>query len=148
MRHRHVFDIERAERETAAERHDIDRNFRNAALAQPLGFEQRGSEWRRVDRQLEPWRQIDESAEMVFVRVGEHDAEDVLAFFDQEADVGQDQVDARQLLLARERDADVDDDPLPARRRADAVEREIHADLADAAERRKNQFVRPRGHHC
>ena len=40
MRHRHVFDIERAEREAAAERHDIDRNFRDAALAQPLGFEQ------------------------------------------------------------------------------------------------------------
>ena len=148
MGHRHELDVERAEREAAAERHDIDRNFRSAALALPLGFEQRGRERRRVDRQLEPWPQIDESAEMVLMRVGEHDAEDVAAFFDQETDVGQDQVDARQLLLARERDADIDDDPLPARRRAEAVEREIHPDLADAAERRKNQFVGPRGHHC
>ena len=84
---------------------------------------------------------------MVLVRMGEHDAEDILAFLDQVADVGQDQVDARQVLFARERHADIDHDPLPARRGAEPVDRQIHADLADAAERRKDQFVAPARHH-
>ena len=44
-------------------------------------------------------------------------------------------------VLACERHAEVDNDPLPPAFVAEAVEREIHADLADTAERRKDQFV-------
>ena len=41
----------------------------------------------------------------------------------------------------RERDAEIDRDPLPPALVAKPVEREIHADLADPAERRKDEFV-------
>ena len=41
----------------------------------------------------------------------------------------------------RERDAEIDREPVARRCVAEAVDRQIHADLADAAERRENQFV-------
>src|ERR1700734_3550329 len=78
---------------------------------------------------------------MVLVAVGDHQPDDVFAFLDEKADVGQDQVDAGQLLLGGERNAAIDDQPLPAAFVAKTVDREIHPDLADAAERRKDQFV-------
>ena len=52
MRDRHELDVERAEREAAAERHDVDRDLRRARLALPLGLEQRGGERRGIDRNL------------------------------------------------------------------------------------------------
>ena len=61
-------------------------------------------------------------AEMVFMRVREHDAEEVAALLDQKADVRQDQIDAGQ-VLAGEGDAEIDRDPLPAALGAEAVER-------------------------
>ena len=78
---------------------------------------------------------------MVFVRVREHDAGEVLALLDQIADVGQDQIDARQMLFAGERHAEIDGEPLRVRPSPEAVDRQIHADLADAAERREHQFL-------
>ena len=62
------------------------------------------------------------------------------ALFDQEADVRHDEVDAGQ-VVAGEGDAEVDREPVLAALRAEAVERQIHADLADAAERREDEFV-------
>ena len=70
---------------------------------------------------------------MVLVAVGEHQADDIFALFDQITDVGQDEIDARQVLLGRERHAAVDDEPLPPPRIAKAVDREVHPDLTDAA---------------
>ena len=49
------------------------RNFRRARLARALGFEQRGRERRGIDRHLQLRPQIDQRAEMVLVRVGEHE---------------------------------------------------------------------------
>ena len=141
MRHRYQFDVERPDIETAAERHDLDGDFRRARLARPLGFEQRGGERRRIDRHLQPRPQIEQRAEMILVRMREHDAGEVLALRDQIADVRQDQVDARQMLFRGKRHAEIDDQPLPPALVADPVDRQIHADLADAAERRKHQFL-------
>ena len=78
---------------------------------------------------------------MILVRMREHESEQIAPLRDQERDVWHDQVDAGQ-IVARERHAEVDRDPLSLRPLADAVEREIHADLADAAERREEQFLR------
>ena len=80
---------------------------------------------------------------MVLVRVGEHDAGEVLALLDQIADVGQDEVDAGQMLFRGEGDAEIDRQPLPAPLGAEPVDRQVHADLADAAERREHQFLLP-----
>src|ERR1700736_5763826 len=84
---------------------------------------------------------------MVLVRVGEHDADEVCPFLDEEAHVRHDQVDAGQQLFAAEGDAEVDREPGAPALRAEAVDREVHPDLAHAAERRKYQFV-PGGHHA
>ncbi len=138
--HRHELDVERPEREASAERNDIDRHLARARLALPLGLEQGRGERRRIDRQLEPRPQIEQRAEMVLMRVGEHEPEEIAPLLQQIADVRQDQIDAGQ-VVAGKRYAEVDRDPLPAPLVADPVDREIHADLADPAERREDEFV-------
>ncbi len=76
--------------------------------------------------------------------VRQHQAHQVLALFLQEADVRHDQVDARQVLLVAEGDAEIDREPGALVAVAEPVDLQVHADLADAAERRKGQFVRAR----
>ena len=77
---------------------------------------------------------------MVLVGVGDDEADEILLRLLDEGEVGHDQIDARQ-ILAGEGEAEVDHQPFAAARRAEAVERAIHADLAEAAERRENEFV-------
>ena len=50
-----------------------------------LGLEQRGGERRRVDRAAQPRPQVDQRAEMVLMRVGEHEAGEIAPLLDQEA---------------------------------------------------------------
>ena len=146
MGHGHELDVERPERETAAERHDVHRDLRRVALALALGFEQGGGERRRVDRQLEPRPQVEQSAEMFLVRVREHDAEKVAALLHQIADIRHDEIDAGERVVG-EGDAEIDRDPLPALFVAKAVDREIHADLADPAERGEHELIGGASHH-
>ena len=141
MRDVDEIDVERAEREVPAERHDIDRNLRRARLGRAPGLEQRGGERRGVKRHFEPRPQIDQRAHMIFMGMGEHEPEEVFALLDQKADVRHDEIDAGQMLFGGKRDAEIDHDPLPAAAVAEAVDREIHADLADAAERREHKLV-------
>jgi hypothetical protein len=63
-----------------------------------------------------------------------------VTFFDQVANIGEDEVDPRQLVPGK-RDTEVNDNPPPATRIADAVESEVHADLADSTERREDEFL-------
>ena len=72
---------------------------------------------------------------MVFVPVGEDDAADVLAVFDQVGDVGDDDIDAEQLGF-REHEAGIDDDDVVAPANGHAV----HAELAETAEGDDLQF--------
>ena len=144
MRDRNELDAERAEIDAAARRHDGHRNFRRIALGGAFGLEQRGAELGRVDRALQLRPQIDDRAEMVLMGVRQHEADQVLALLLQEADVGHDQIDARQMLLVAEGDAEIDREPGALVAVAEPVDRQVHADLADAAERRKGQFIRPR----
>ena len=81
---------------------------------------------------------------MVLMGVRQHQPDQVLALLLEKADVGHDQVDARQMLLVAEGDAEIDRQPGALVAVAEAVDRQVHADLADAAERRKGQFVRTR----
>jgi hypothetical protein len=48
------------------------------------------------------------------------------------------------MLLVAEGDAEIDRQPRPLLAVAEAIDRQVHADLADTAERRKGQFIRPR----
>ena len=81
---------------------------------------------------------------MVLMRVRQHEADEVFALFLEEGDVRHDQVDAGQMLLVAKGNAEVDREPGALMAVAEAVDRQVHADLADAAERRKGQFVRAR----
>ena len=141
MRDVDQLDRERVERQPAAERHDIDRDFGRAGLGQAAGLEQRGRERRGVERHIEARPQVDERAHMVLVAVGEDEADDVAPFLDQITDVRQDEIDAGQMLFGREGHAAIDDEPFAPRAVADAVDREIHPDFADAAERREYELA-------
>ena len=81
---------------------------------------------------------------MIFVSVRQHEAKQVFSLLFEKADVRHDQVDAGQVLLVAEGDAEIDREPGSLMAVAEAVDRQVHADLADAAERRKGQLVRPR----
>ncbi len=83
---------------------------------------------------------------MVFMGMGQHQADQVLALLLQEADIGHDQIDAGQMFLVAERHAEIDGEPGALVAVAESVDRQVHADLADAAERRKSQFIRSRHH--
>jgi hypothetical protein len=144
VRDRDELDIERAEIDAATRRHHRDRDFRRIALGLQLGLEQRRGKLRGVDRALQFWPEIDDRPEMVFVGVRQHEAHQVLALLLQEGDVGHDQIDARQMFLVAEGDAEIDGEPGSLMPVAEAVDRQVHADLADAAERRKGQLIRPR----
>src|SRR5512143_2533353 len=78
---------------------------------------------------------------MIFMGMGEYQPGEVLAFFDQIANVGQNQIDAGQMFFCRERHAEVDREPAAAALIADAIYRQVHADLADTAQRREHQFL-------
>ena len=81
---------------------------------------------------------------MVLMGMRQHEADQILPLFLEEADIRHDQVDAGQMLLVAEGDAEIDREPGALAALAEAIDRQVHADLADAAERRKGQFVRPR----
>ena len=81
---------------------------------------------------------------MILMGVGQHQADQVLALLFEEADVGHDQVDAGQMLLVAKGHAEIDRQPRSLMAVAETIDRQVHADLADTAERRKGQFIRPR----
>ena len=78
--------------------------------------------------------QVRQRADVILVRVGEHDARTSLVA--EVAEVGEDQVDA-EVLVAREREPGVDDDLSSA----DLEDGHVLADLAEAAERDHAQYV-------
>jgi hypothetical protein len=59
MGHGYELDVERSEREPAAERHDVHLDLGRTRLALPLGLQQRGGKRRSIDRQLEARPQVE-----------------------------------------------------------------------------------------
>ena len=141
MGNRNEFDIERAEIDPAARWHHRDRDFRRIALRRQFGLEQCRAELGRVDLALQLGPEIYDGTEMVLMGVRQHQPHQVLALFYQEADVRHDQVDARQVFLVAKGHAEIDREPGPLVAVTEPVDRQVHADLADAAERRKGQFI-------
>jgi len=78
---------------------------------------------------------------MIFMGVRQHKADQILPLLNQKADVGHDGVDARKMFLVAEGDTEIDREPRPLPATAETVDRQVHADLADAPERRKAEFV-------
>src|SRR5439155_14219488 len=138
MRHADEFDVERPDGESAVECDDIDRNVRCARLAPALGLEQRGREWGGVDRHLQLRPQIEEGAEMIFVRVGQDDAEEIAAFLDEIANIGEYEVYPGK-IISRKCHPEIDRDPLPRVLLTEPVESEVHPDLARSTEWREDK---------
>ena len=84
---------------------------------------------------------------MVFVGVGQHQSDQIVALFFEKGDVRHDQIDAGQMLLIAEGHTEIDREPGAPRATAEAIDRQVHADLTNAAERRKGQFIRS-GHQA
>ena len=133
---RDQLDIERPDREAARQRHLGDRHLAQQVGVAQLAPQHRGGERRRVDRAAQLRPEIGHGAEMILVRVGQHQADEIVAMLLDEGGIGHDHVDARHRLVA-EGHAEIDHQPLAGI----AVEVEVHADLARAAERQEQQLV-------
>ncbi len=144
MRDRNEFDIEWAKVDATAGRHHRDRNFRRIALGSAFGLEQSGAEPGRINRAFQLRPEVDNGTEMVFMGMGQHEADEVFPLFFEEADIGHDEIDAGQMLLVAKGHAEIHRQPGALMAVAEAIDRQVHADLADAAERRKGQFIRSR----
>ncbi len=134
------FDLERADRNPVAELDDLQWNLRRARLAEPARLGQAGRKTRQIDGHAKARPEFGKRADVVLMRVGDDDADEILLRLLDEAEIRHDEIDARQ-LVAGEGDAEVDHQPLAGVRRPIAVERAIHADLAQAAERGEHELV-------
>src|SRR5690606_36294076 len=123
-----------------AGRDDGDRDRLRARLARELGPEKIRRERRRVDRYTDPRPEVDQRAEMVLVRMGDHHPRNARPFLLEIRDVGEHDVGAGRVLLL-EGDAEIDREPRPVAARTEAVETEVHADLAPPAEGQEDQLV-------
>ena len=133
-------DVERTDRDPRAGPDDLDRDLGRAGLAEPARLGEPGRERRGVDLRAEARPQLRQRADVVFVGVGDDDADEVLLHLLDEADIRHDEVDAGQ-VVAGERDAEIDHQPLAPLRRPIAVERAIHPDFAEPSERREHELA-------
>jgi hypothetical protein len=136
MRHAHELDAERAE---------VDRAFLRRRLLQLGRAQQAVLVELRLDEPERQSRRPDlpdthlahqerQRADMILVRVREHDGAHVLVV--EVAEIREDHVDA-EVLVARERHAGIDDDHLAG----DLVDRHVLSNLAEPAERDHAQNV-------
>ena len=134
-------DGERPELQRAAQRHVLDPHRSGKPRFGQLVFEQPRGERRRIDGHLQPRPEQRDGADMILMRMGQHDAQHVLALLRQIADVRHDQIDARRVGLRARTSRRNRPRSIAGVGRAEAIGVEIHADLARAAKRQENEFV-------
>ena len=151
MRERVELHVERPHLEPAVERNHVDRKLEVAAVLGKLRPQHARREGRGIDRCLEAWPQLDHGADMILVRVRQHQPGEVAPLLLDEAHVGQDDVDAGIVLALGKRDAAIDHQPLARILGAIAVEVGVHADLTETAQRYEYELVTavdPGPHHA
>ena len=101
-----------------------------------LAFDIRQRELGPVDRNVQLRQNPRQTADVVFMAMGQNDRANLLAVFSQIADIRNNDVHTQQLLF-RKHQTGIDDDDviLPAERHA------VHAELAQAAQRNHLQFI-------
>ena len=77
---------------------------------------------------------------MILMRMGQHDAQDLIGVFLDERRVGQDEFDARRRLVAK-CNAQVHHNPFAIIGRPEAVEIEVHSDFVRPPEGQEHEFV-------
>ena len=123
-------DAEGTEIEALVGKNFDELGFVEQAMFFELAFNVSQSEFGAVDGDFELGEDPRQAADVVLMAVGEDDAADHGAIFDEIGDVGDDDVDAEQFGLG-EHKAGIDDDDvvLPANGSA------VHAELAEASQR-------------
>ena len=134
------FNRERADRDLLAMRDDPHGNLGRARFAEPTGLGEPGGKARQIDRRSQARPEFGERADVILVRMGYDDADEILPRFLDEAQIGHDEIDPGQ-ILARKGDAEIDHQPLARPRGPIAIKRAIHADLAQAPERSEHELV-------
>ena len=136
VRQRHVADAERANLKEIEMIDHVEFDLARDPGFLELVSDQRGGKRGGVERHTKFLRKIRHRADVVFVRVGQHDPEQVrLALLD-EVEIGEDQFGAG-VFVGAEGHAQVDHQPLAVA----AVEVDVHPDLARPAERAEQQFI-------
>src|SRR5690606_11205124 len=142
---RHGLDCERPDLEGLAGAKDVHRDLRRVPLAFTLCFKQASGERRCPDRRLQHRPDVQKTAVVVLVGMGDDNALQVRQLLLNEADVRQDEIDARK-VWSREGHAAIDQKPATVGRRAISVKGQIHADFADTPQRTKYQLLAPYCH--
>ena len=107
------------------------------AVVVQLAAQEVGGEAGSEDGALQPLGEIGHGTEVILVGVGEHEAAELVAQLGYELYVGRCHIHAGK-LRPRKNDPAIHHQPAPGV----AVEVEIHPDLAAAAERNEQEFVR------
>jgi hypothetical protein len=110
MRHGHEFDLERPERQPRSLCDDLDRHVRRARLREAACVQQSGGETRRINRAAQTRPERGDGADVILMRMGHDQAEQIFFILFDEGGIGQDQIDARH-VGASEGDAAIDHDP-------------------------------------
>ena len=140
MGDRDELDDERADGDFIALGDDPQRNLGRARLAEPARLGESGRKARHIDGRAKVRPKFGERADVVLVRMGDDDADQILLRLLDETEVRHDEIDARQVLTG-EGDAEIDHQPLARVFGAVAVQGAIHADLAQAAERDEHELA-------
>ncbi len=136
MRHGDHLQFERGELELAAQRDLGDRHLVGQARLHELAAQHRCGKRRGVDRRPQARPKVGDRAQMILVRVREHDADEVAGALLDEGGIGHDHFDAGHAVVA-EGDAEIEHQPLAGM----AVEIEVHADLACSAQGKEQELV-------
>ena len=121
--------LERAELDDVLRLDRVELRLVEQAVLLQLVLHQAHREAAAVDRNVQVGKDERQRADVIFVAVREEDGFDFAFVFEQEADVGNDDIDAEQFVV-RKHDAGVDDDDGSA-----AAERHhVHSEFAETAQ--------------
>ena len=125
---RDIGETERAQLERAAHGDDLELHLVLQPFFLQLLRNQAGGERGGIERHLQFSGEIGDGADMIFMAVGEHDAEQILAALLDEGEIGQHHVDAGIARVTKGH-AEIDHHPFALA----AIEIDVHANLAGAA---------------
>ena len=133
-------DDKRADSDFLALGDDVQRNLGRAWLAETASLGQPGRKPRHVDRRAEVRPELGERADVILVRMGDDDSDQIPLHLLDEAEVWHDKIDAGQLRACKGH-SEIDHQPLARVCRSIAVKGAIHADLAQAAKRGEHELA-------
>ena len=141
---RHQLQIEWPDVESASHLHDGDRQLHPVAVLHHFRGEHACRERRSKDRALELRPHVEDSADVVLMRMRQQEPCQRTLFGLDEPKVRQYDIYTR-FVLVRERKAKVDHQPLPGFRRADAVQIGVHSNFAETAHGHEHELTATAG---